>query len=494
MENIVTRNERIIPAQNGYTLLAGDTALHSRYNPANEAEKYIDSLSLKPVKYFILLEPGLSYLFLAIKKKFPESQIITLHCSSFFNNIPMEQGPGWNPASGETLEEFLERYLEEVDAGDIKLIDWKPSVNVYGKTCLDLTYKTVECIRRISAGKKTVKNFGKRWFKNALRNLVLLQNPAEIQPGSMPVLVCAAGPSLENSLDPIAEWNEAPFPPYIIAVSSAAPALLYRGIVPDCIITTDGGAWARWHLIEYLRQYNKTARKNPVIVSAFTAALPSQTKQHPVIVFRDGSLWQDLLLQDAHLLQYSPAFPQRGTVSVSALDFSYYLSSGNVYICGLDLENRDLKTHVKPYAFDQFLKQKEDRRLPSYSLFFEREYTIRSSGSQNIYAVWLKSHLSLFGGRLFCFGKSVHGIPSGKPSLNETNKYARFTVQIIKNNINNNNAKRHFSGLLQNALDNPLLNEQLCKELGELLLDSNPPDKINRIAEIKKALLELSDE
>ena len=497
--------EKLIPAKKGYTVQVGEITIHSRYDPEAEAEKYIDSLKLKQHKYFVLLEPGLGYLTVFLKKKFPMSQIISLHCSSFFdikNNyltnmvkgLLLDRELAWTPASSETLEEFLEHRLFDADAADVKLIDWKPSVNAYGKACLYLTSVTVECIRRFSAGRKTVRNFGKRWLKNALYNIELIQNTALVKPGSMQILVCAAGPSLEDSIDDIVKWKKSLFPPFIIAVSSAAPALFYNGIIPDIIITTDGGSWAGFHLIECFRQYLKNIDKkyineNPFIVASLTAALPSQTINYPVIVLYDGSLWQDIILREAGVLPFCLAFPQRGTVSASALDLAFYLSSGNVYVCGIDFSHRDLLTHARPYAFERFLEQKQYRKNPMYSQVFEREDMIQRSGSHDIYASWFKSHLFPFHDRLYSVGESIFGISSGKPDLDNLGERAYFVVQNTKNKTD----KKHLIDVLCNSLENHPVKEQLGKELGELLLPDISQEDNYFTGEIRKALLELAD-
>ena len=476
-------NESIIPAKKGLTVLAGDTALHSRYDPAAEAAKYIDSLDLKPYKYFVLLEPGLGYLAASLKNKFPPSTVISLHCSSFFKSGTLS----WNPSSGGTLDNFLEIVFSDADASDIKIIEWKPSINAYGKACLELASAAVECIRRINAGRKTVRAFGKRWVKNAINNISLLNRIIKIKQGSMPVLVCAAGPSLGDSINYITAWKNSPSPPFIIAVSSAAPALLYNGITPDSIITTDGGSWANFHLYECFRHCGNNAAVKPVIASSLTAILPSQINDFPALIIRDGSIWQDVLLQAAGILQYSPGFPQRGTVSASALDTAYFLSNGEIYICGMDLSHRDLLTHTRPHAFEKIPEQKQCRKNPYYSQIFEREETIRSSGSHDIYAAWFTSHLASFP-RLHTLGESKYGIPSGKPPKNKPVEKVQFTVHGINNKL----SKIHCIEVLQNAMDNSPVAEKLGRELAELLLPGKPAESI-KTSEIKKALMELTD-
>jgi hypothetical protein len=493
-------NEKIVPAKKGYTLTIGETLIHSRYDPESEAEKYIASLSLKAFPFFILIEPGLEYLASALKKQFPSSIIITLHCSPFFDNA-VPDSPSWNPACTETLEDFLERLLENASAADIKLIEWKPSTNAYGNTALQLASRTVECIRRISAGKKTARNFGRRWIRNALRNLERFGGGVDLERGSVPVLVCAAGPGLEDSFDKIAEWKQSPSPPFILSVSSAAPALLYRGIKPDIIVSTDGGSWALFHLIESCRYANSPAfphNQKPLIAAALTAALPSALVTWPLVFLRDGSLWQEILAQAAGAVQGTNlVFPQRGTVSVTAMDLAFSVSGGNVYVSGLDFAHRDLRTHSRPYAFDWYTEQNAVRTQPRYSEIFKREAMIRASGSHGIYAAWFTTHVSDYPQRLFTLGSPIHGIPAGTPSVNKAGKPIGVTITRHKANLPEERQhiqkplrKKLIDALLR-SLDNPSCSQRLCKELGELLIDEVPADEKTCAGLLRKALLEL---
>jgi len=516
--------ERLVPAKNGYTVSAGEITLHSRYNPMQEAEKYAASLNLKDLyRYFILIEPGLGYLAAALEKQFPHTALIILHCSAFYASeklSPLLKGgpaPSWDPSCKESLENFLDKHINGADASGIRLIEWKPSVNAYGKACADLAARTVECIRRITAGKKTVEQFGRRWLRNALRNLELLENPVEYSPterqldGSQPVLVCAAGPGLEDSLDTIVEWRQSPSPPLLIAVSSAAPALLHRNILPDIIAATDGGPWALFHLYQCLRgtqtlgaQKKKSddLNKVPVIAAALTAALPSQVKSQPILILSDGSLWQELLLGVCGLP--FARFPQRGTVSATALDLAFSLSQGNVYLAGLDFSHRDLKTHARPYAFEKIPEYSASRYKPVYSQTFERESAITKSGSLGIYAEWFKTHVHSFPKRLYTLGPSSLDLPAMDGGVSnalagvlpvaklqaEKPQDAVFQPAPLRLGVR---SLRDRVAVLLDALSNPLTAKQTEQELGELLCPGTPVEEDNLAALIKKQLQDLAN-
>ncbi|MDR0599816.1 MAG: DUF115 domain-containing protein [Treponema sp.] len=522
-------NERLVAAKNGYTVYAGALALHSRYNPALEAEKYVASLGIeKPYGYFILIEPGLDYLERVLRKRFPRSTVISLHCSPFFSSAaggeksggpPAEQGPGtalsWDPSHKKGLEEFLEERLTGADASGIRLIEWRPSINAYGKACLELAGRTVECVRRITANRVTLRNFGRRWLRNGLRNLEILRNPVLPRRGTGPVLICAAGPSLEDALDSAARWKKNSPAAFIIAVSSAAPALLNRGIPPDLVISADGGGWAFFHLIESCRRpaaepgNGFPAGKNagtpgtggPVIASLLSAALPSQLETWPSLILSDGSLWQELLLRSRRVPFLS--FPQRGTVSASALDLAFSLTKGGVYIAGLDLSHRDLKTHARPYAFETMMETLSFRRRPFYSQAFERERIIRRGGSHGIYAAWFKTYLSSFPGRIYRLNGEEPGalgavlpraasMPGGAGeggAEGEPERPAFFSPEPAGEGFGGINRKQGVRVLLE-ALSNPLMETQIVRELGELFF----PDEdggAGAAGKIKEELLAL---
>ena len=392
--------ERLASTGSGFpTVYVGNQALHSRYNPPAEAEKYINSLHFREgVRFFILLEPGLGYTAAVLRKKFPDSVILILHVSDFFvsRNSCAEERLVWSPGSGTTLLRFLEEHIQDTEAASVALVEWRPSQAVFGRAYVRLFAETVEYIKRADANKRTAENFGKRWFRNVFKNLAILKQAPRYRPFAAPLVVAGAGPSLEEALPRLAEQKKKSSL-FILAVSSSAPALLAAGILPDLILSSDGGNWALLHLYEALR---KPARG--VFAAALTAALPSQISALPWLPIGDGSLWQTTLLQGMGLPFVS--LPQRGTVTATALDLAFRLSRGNVYIAGADLGHRDIQTHARPHGFERLLTEKASRLNPAYSQTFFRASAMASSGSHGIYAQWFARQT--YPDRLFSLGKN----------------------------------------------------------------------------------------
>jgi len=355
-------------------------ALHSRYNPEQEAERYINSLELNneinnTVKCFILIEPGEGYMIPVLQKKFPNAKIIAL----YVNNAEPEK--------------ILEKELPNILSSYIKIIEWRPSMNFYKDAYVSLLSKTVKYIKKIDAEKRTVSAFGVRWVRNFFKNIGNINHVLLYKETNIPVIITGSGPSLETALLDIKKVQDNCL---VIAASSSVMALVNSGIKPDLVIATDGGAWALKHLYPFYR-YNETA--NSALAVNLCAALPSQCQNTPQLILNDGSLWQSIILHELKLP--SVLIPQRGTVTASAIELALQLTKGNIYLAGLDLGIKDIRTHVKPYSFDNLLYERAGRFTPIYSESFIRSRLLKDGGSMDIYADWFKNQFNIWPKRIF---------------------------------------------------------------------------------------------
>jgi hypothetical protein len=468
------------------------SSLHSRYNPRGEAERYIDSLSLKEgIRYFILIEPGAGYLIAPLRKRNPAAKIIALHCARPGSPGEGENSPdsSWYPESGGALQNFLENEIPDTKAGTIRIIEWRPALALFGEAYLRLMEETAEFIKRADANARTAGEFGRRWFRNFFRNLGLLEEILSPSPLSLPVLVAGAGPGLEDAVPLLKESKGSLF---ILAVSSAAPALEEWGLTPDLVIATDGGNWARLHLGECCRGIFPAGGGCAGLAAALVAALPSQCASVPLLPISDGSRWQNLVL--AGLGIPSAALPQRGTVSASALDLAFYLTRGKVFITGLDLALRDIRSHVRPYSFDALWEKKAGRLNPVYSQSFGRAAAIRAGGSLGIYASWFGRRLEAWPGRLFTLGKNnpvfeALGTSSLGGGLSEKDPGPRqkpFKTLLLKKR---GNPSKEAALIIKAALQDPRYGGETAGELASLLF---PGRESVPIKELEDAVFSLA--
>ncbi|MCL2043494.1 MAG: DUF115 domain-containing protein [Treponema sp.] len=379
--------------------------LHSGYRPQAEADRYIEALNLRhDIDYFILIEPGLGYLISALSKHRPGSKVIILHADSSFRSIEgnFPGIPAWYPDSGMGVQVFLENEIP--DTAIIQIIEWRPSLRVFGDACAILVRESAEFIKRAAASRRTTAAFGRRWVRNFFRNLTVMQNTVMYRVMEIPVVIIGSGPSLEAALPQINACRDGIF---IIAASSSLPALAAGGITPDMVISTDGGGWALSHLHGCFRAMgsNVPPPDNPdkfLLACSLSAAIPSQCSAVPLLLMNDGSLWQSMALNAAGIP--SVLIPQRGTVTASALELAIVLSSGNIFLAGMDFAVSDIKSHARPYGFDNLFSGRSSRFLPVYSQYFMRSNDITAGGSHDVYAAWFNSRIALLPGRIFSLG------------------------------------------------------------------------------------------
>ena len=383
--------------------------LHSRYNPQAEADRYINSLSLNEnIRFFILIEPGLGYIIGPLKKKYPSAGIISLHAGEHLQDKPAGNlsppDSEWRPGTGSSVQDFLENEISDAEAAEIKVLEWRPALAVYGRAYLALVEETINFIKRADANARTTKAFAKRWTKNFFRNIGIVKKVICPEQFSAPIVVAGAGPSLESAIPLIVDGSEKRTA-FILASASSVMALETQNLVPDMAISTDGGNWAALHLHECLRGTGPHKNKDGFpIAASMTAALPSQCGAMRILPISDGSLWQGLVLNALEIPFVT--LPQRGTVSASAIDLAFGLTKGSVFIAGMDLSNRGIRSHARPYSFDRLFEEQANRLNPVYSQAFKRSSLMEKGGSYAIYAAWFKKQLTTYPRRLFPLGKN----------------------------------------------------------------------------------------
>jgi hypothetical protein len=376
------------------------------YNPSTEAEKYAASLELRDgIAYFILVEPALGYIAQCLRKKNTAAKIICLHLDSAFiaESVAIYDGV-WHEKSALPLQTFLEKNIPDTESEKIKIIEWRPSLNAFGILYENLIKETARFIKRSDANKRTTKSFEKRWERNIKKNINSIKNIVQITNDSafFPCIVLSAGPSLDAALHTLLQDN-ADHKIIVIAVSSAAHAVLCNGIMPDIIVTTDGGNWARWHIVEIVRHYKRNKNvARPLIAASISAALFSEINDFPVWFHGDDGSCQKKIFDDAGIPQFH--LPQRGTVTAAALDIALFLTKGSIYLSGADLESRDIASHTRNYAFETLFFEKENRLNTHYNQKYER-FENSKNGSLSIYADWFKAQN--YPKNIFSFGNNT---------------------------------------------------------------------------------------
>ena len=380
--------------------------------------RYIDSLNLNEnIKIFILIEPGLGYIIPVLQERFKTSKILVLHIENFSAENTYSAASSIYSTDAKEIQIFLETHIQEENIANIKVIEWRPSLNYYKDVYVKLLSQVAGFLKRTDAVNRTTAVFGRRWFRNFFRNLENLKKIILYKKANLPVIITGSGPGLEQEMDFIHKVQSHCL---IIASSSSVMALLHNNIKPDIVIATDGSPWALWHIYPYLR--DKTEKMFAVNMCA---ALPSQCTDVSRLIINDGSLWQSVILHELSIP--SVIIPQRGTVTATALELAMILSDSEIYLAGMDLSVQD-RTHVKPYSFDSLFYSQASRILPVTSVLYKRSILIRHGGSMDIYAAWFKNQLSGWSNKIFYIGQK-HRIFDNIDKIQAEKKITEYNIK-----------------------------------------------------------------
>ena len=466
--------------------------IHSLYDPIKEAERFVAARNIREDSSTILLiAPGLCYLVPPLRKLIPGVRIIALHCSSFYRNqLCHSQDPDslgkfrpdsqWSVSDEIDLYTFLENEIDDYEARTTRILEWRPATKAYGKSALKLLDSVSGYLKRINANAITSEKFGKRWIRNSIRFLhAYVPNNQILERVSRPIIVMASGPSLEACIQDFR--NPAIRNQFILmALSSAVDCLLARDIIPDIIVATDGGNWAKFHLFDAIR-------KNIPLAISIVGALPSQYFELPLFAIIDATQWQRALIRNIAM----PVLiaPQRGTVAATAIDLALALTDAEIYIAGLDLGVRNGRSHARPNALDRFYDKADNRIHPGATGDYQRYLDNQKASALDIYASWFSAKSNTYGKRLVVLGqpspalsefRSIEKIPFDRtfdhtsppgilpeiPSVSET------CISRTTGESNENIAvilKAIQDGCMMNVLDTKKIREGVCGELLPLI-------------------------
>jgi len=143
------------------------------------------------------------------------------------------------------------------------------------------------------------------------------------------------------------------------------------------------------------------------------------------------------------------------------------LSSGNIYLAGLDFSISDIRTHARPYSFDNLFYGKANRFVSFYSESYSRSRLLHHGGSMDIYAAWFKEQLNKWSKRIYSIGGNKifeHGEPISRNELKKTDDFFK-TVEFENSN---DFCEKGIQALL-NALKQPEYSQKIKRELNSLL-------------------------
>ena len=370
-----------VTAKNGeLSAKYAETFLHSSYAPSKEAQRIIDSLELPYTpKIVVFTEPCLAYLNTAFKSRFPNIKTLCIRYIKGFDKFNSGFDYVINYFEHEKdFELYLEKNFDELTLMSIFLIDWKPSSIVFAQTDQNVKLALKTVINNAKTILVTRQYFEKKWLINSC-NFVryVTKQVSLIGTIQKPVLLVSSGPSLKPCLELIKQHSKSFF---ILALSSSLSVLLQNHIIPDLVMSTDGGFWAGEHL-KKIRQYEL-----PLALPAEAFCQKSLLQKCSIfpLCYSDGM--SSVLLK--HTAFDFIEIERNGTVSGSALQFALQYCLKDIYLCGLDMSNQKGFQHAQPNEIEC------NNSLKDFRLFSKEK---RSAGAEfnkgvlGLYARWFEN-------------------------------------------------------------------------------------------------------
>ena len=364
----------------------GETHIHSRFDPSREAARFLESQITTAPETILVLGPGLGYLLRAARRRYPACRVIAIaYTGAYSGHTVASADHFWCPGATVTIRDFLRSVLSDDDVDGLAMVEWGPSASAFPDVSRSVTDHVGAAVRELSSSLATTGYFGRRWFKNAVANIVSIGERYDGLSMTGTVVIAASGPSLERAIPVLRAVRDSIG---LIALPSAVRPLVERGVVPDAVVATDPGVYAAVHLAPLRRTSDV-----PVIMP-LTAARGLWRTGSPAVLISQMSFLETVLHGGA-----APeiSVPPHGTVAGSAYHVAVAAGAERIVYAGLDMAARDVQMHARPESFEGVLLASENRLQTAEGIRLERVLgaarrtdNLRITSSMTVYGTWFR--------------------------------------------------------------------------------------------------------
>ena len=363
---------QLIDTGRGFTIKYKGRHLYSSVDPLSSALDQVRAASIPPLTLIFVPSLGLGYGLRELLDKLPvDSHVLCVEADQRLMGLALGAGASLLPRDPRLTVIRTEdpvaavRSVQAIGLGSFRRV--QPLYLCGGHRLYPDVYRRMlwaleEEIRLFWQNKLTLIHMSRLWLANLFTNLVCLDRDLSCLATDKPVLVAAAGPSLEESLGLI---RAARAELLLLAADTALPTLVEAGLAPDWICCLDAQLANLQDFIPY--RPTKSAllcdlTAPPQLVRLFRGrAYFFSSRFHPLKLFER--------LERAGLLP--TPFPPLGCVGVAAVHAALGLTSGPVIVTGLDFSYSGGRTHARGTAADRAMHAASSRFLPPGSLMFQ---------------------------------------------------------------------------------------------------------------------------
>lgn len=400
----------LVEARQGLSVLYQNRFLYSKYNPAANIERLVNSLEIKKDTLILCFSPILGYGLESLQKKIPSGCFMLAveanpHLVELYNIKALPTDIGFlGPDRLKNIYNILTKKNQITDNG-IRI----PPPGSF-KYCLRLDfsgapalnqeeYQTIQhraelAVSNFWKNRLTLVKMGRLYHRNIIRNLALVPSSYDVPAKQIdaPLLVLGAGPSADKTIEKLAALSQDFRKKLVVlAVDAVVPALLARKIKPDFVLALEcqyaiQQAYATAHNSNLFLLADLTSR--PSILHQDTS-YPSTDKQRisaansknhssgknctggKTAFFSTefaSTRFFERLFQHNFIQQ---SLPPLGSVGITAMEMALLLRKDEivpVYVSGLDFSFSMERSHCKEsfQTKNSFLKTNRLHSLGSY--------------------------------------------------------------------------------------------------------------------------------
>lgn len=395
--------------------------LYSKKAPSSSIESLISSISSFESTLFLFASPVLGYgLISLISKLLPSSFLFIIECDEKLANLFEKNKANWKASnvqylySSNTLE--IIKKIDELTSFNFKKCTlirasggYALHQDFYNSLFQNMEYE----VSNFWKNKITLIAMGRLYAKNIFKNLVHISlNKGKYIYAlkksyvNKPILVLAAGPSLDESYEFIQKNRNSLF---LLAVDVALPALSSLSIVPDAVLLLEGQYWVE---ASFLASNNRE-----ITLFADITSNPHMFNIMKGDIFFYASNYAKMqYLKDIQtIFPNIPFFDSVGSVGLLAIQIALFISKDGtpIFHTGLDFSYNKGFSHSKGSSNWNNLMIRNNRLkslYPCESVFPNGMMRLKGKNDKNIYSTpILQSYASLYK-RLFSHLSNIFDI------------------------------------------------------------------------------------
>jgi len=480
--------------RNGITLL-------SPHDPVRRCEKTADAVAIKDRTLYFCPSPlygwGVARFLSLLEKEAPGSGVLCIEADPELYELSLKNIEACVTGNSKfritnitQAEELLAFVNDNWGARIFRRVEiirftggWRLSADLYDSLCETLRNGIASDWSNVL----TLTKLGRLYIRNAFRNLDLIHqynSITEISFGDSPVLVMGAGPSLDETLDALAECfadtlgdpGKRAF--RIVCVDTCLGVLKERDIKPDIAVILES---QHWNLNDFIG-----CKGWEVSAAADLSALPQSTRVLGGQGFLFMTPWTNLRvfkrLREKKLL---PAgIEPLGSVGLTAVEIARRAGSGKIIISGLDFSYTADKYHTRgtPGHRAALNTQSRFKRIVNKAAFGDYSFAAVSKSGISVKSDPVMRHYrdlfeQEFGGTERIFDIEGSGLPLGARTLS-----IEEAVNVLsqEQRVSGNFQKRKYKGAEEKKQELNFFtgNEmEMLEELKDILTGGKAADK-----------------